>query len=247
MTMKRLIEWLRSVWAAPDKLKHIIVGMTLAVWSAMLIPSWAWILPLLVAAIAGAVKELYDSTGRGTVDRGDFWATLAGGIVVWFAAVAKLLFLCFFILLAPFACSPARNVSSSLSDSVRIEVCERTVFVRDTVWREFPTISEAVTVRADSSHLENRYAVSDARINFDGSLYHHLSTKPQREAIPIDRPVEYRDSIVYRDRTAEKIITVEVERDLTWWQQTQMRGFWLLLAIFVAMIGWRKVKSVFNR
>lgn len=89
--MKKLIDWLRSVWVAPDKLKHIIAGMAVASWTAILWPAWAWILPLVTSALAGALKELYDSTGRGTVDRNDFYATLTGGIVVWLAAIVKLL------------------------------------------------------------------------------------------------------------------------------------------------------------
>lgn len=149
-----------------------------------------------------------------------------------------------YILLAISSCCPGRKISAS-SDSMRVEVRERTVLIRDTVWRDFPLISEMVALQADSSHLENRYAVSDARIGSDGLLYHSLATKPQKEAIPIDRPVVYRDSIVYRDRTAEKVVAVEVERNLTWWQQTQIRGFWLLLAIFAVVLGWRKVKSLF--
>lgn len=142
------------------------------------------------------------------------------------------------VLLVITSCYPGRNIQSSSSDSVRLEIRERTVFVRDTVWRDFPLISETVTVQTDSSHLENRYAVSDARIRADGSLYHALSTKPQKEAIPIDRPVVYRDSIVYRDRNSERVVAVEVERDPTWWQQTQIRGFWLLLAV-LAIVVWR--------
>lgn len=41
----------------------------------------------------------------------------------------------------------------------------------------------------------------------------------------------YRDSIVYRDRVNTEI--VEVERELTWWQQTKMKGFWVLLVVIV--------------
>ncbi len=33
---------------------------------------------VLAAALAGAAKEAYDATGRGTVDRWDFIATVAG-------------------------------------------------------------------------------------------------------------------------------------------------------------------------
>ncbi len=128
-----------------------------------------------------------------------------------------------------------------------MEVNERIEFVRDTVWRDFPLIVERVTVRADSSRLENRYATSDARINLDGSLSHSLATKPQREPIPIDRPVEDRDSIVYRDRKVDVEKIVEVERDLSWWQQTQIGGFWVLLAALAVALRkkwWTLVKQI---
>lgn len=91
--MKTFINWLRSIWAAQDKVKHLFAGAIVAAWTAILWPAWAWILPPIFAALAGALKELYDSTGRGTVDRGDFYATLAGGVVVWIAVIVRLLFL----------------------------------------------------------------------------------------------------------------------------------------------------------
>ncbi len=37
--------------------------------------------------------------------------------------------------------------------------------------------------------------------------------------------------MIYRDRVNTDI--VEVERKLTWWQQTQMKGFWIVLAVLV--------------
>lgn len=76
---------------------------------------------------------------------------------------------------------------------------------------------------------------SDARINSDGTLFHSLATKPHREPIPIDRPVHYQDSIVYRDKLVKEVI--QVERELSWWQKTQIKGFWLLLAAFIALCG----------
>ncbi len=99
------------------------------------------------------------------------------------------------------------------------------------------------TVRTDSSHLETTTAVSDIRINPDGSLTHSLENKTDDLKIPTERPIEYRDSIVYRDRDVEVEKIVEVERELTWWQQTQMRGFWALLAL-IAFIYRKKILSV---
>jgi hypothetical protein len=141
----------------------------------------------------------------------------------------------FVILLVASGCCSTRHIATSSSDSTRIEVRWRTEYVPDTLFVEVPVQSEKVTTLSDSSHLENDYAQSDARINEDGSLFHSLDTKPQKKPMPVERPVEYRDSLVYRDK--EIIKTVEVERDLSWWQQTQMKGFWLLLSVVAVVIG----------
>lgn len=85
-------------------------------------------------------------------------------------------------------------------------------------------------------HLETSAAVSDARINPDGSLSHSLENKTDDREIPTQRPIEYRDSIVYRDREVEVEKIVEVERKLTWWQQTQIRGFWVTIIIILVLL-----------
>lgn len=148
------------------------------------------------------------------------------------------------ILAAMTACSPCRHLSTSTRDSVRVEVRTRTEFIRDTVYRDIPVQSEKVTTQDTTSHLENDYAESDARINMDGSLFHTLSTKPRRETIPIDKPVEYKDSIIYRDRAVKEV--VQVEKELSWWQKTQIRGFWALLVVFTFVFR-RNIVSLARR
>ncbi len=145
------------------------------------------------------------------------------------------------------ACCPTRTLTTSTSDSTRVEVRWRTEYVRDTVRITIPAQSEKVTTLADSSHLENDYAESDARINPDGSLFHSLDTKPQQKPMPVDRPVEYRDSIVYRDRKVDVEKVIEVERELSWWEQTQIKGFWLLLTVVSVVLGWKKVLPLIRR
>ena len=157
---------------------------------------------------------------------------------------SMILFILLAVLAAATACGPTRRLATSLTDSVRVDVRERTEYIRDTVWRDFPQIIEKVTVRLDSSHLENRYAASDARINPDGTLFHSLATRPQREPLPVDSPVRYRDSIVYKDRVAERIVEVEVERELSWWQKTQIKGFWLLLVGAAFVVGRKKLLTL---
>lgn len=140
-----------------------------------------------------------------------------------------LLFVC--VLVAVTACCPCRHIATSTSDSLHVKTEVRTEYVHDTVFVEVPVEKDRQTVRDSTSHLETSFAVSDARINSDGSLFHSLENKPQERPVPIEKEVIYRDSIVYRDRVNKEI--VEVERRLTWWQQTQMKGFWALLIIVV--------------
>lgn len=142
------------------------------------------------------------------------------------------------------SCCSSRHLATSSKDSVRVEIRTRTEYVRDTVIREIPSISEAITTRDTSSHLENFYAQSDARINLDGTLFHSLATKPQKEPIPIDKPIQYRDSIVYRDKVVKDV--VQVERELSWWEKTQMKGFWVL-AIVIVFVYRKKIMSVIRR
>ena len=134
-------------------------------------------------------------------------------------------------------CSPCRSVISSetATDSVRVEVKEHIVYVPDTVIVEIPAQTAERTTPDSLSHLENDYAVSTARIKPDGTLFHNLRTKPQDKPVEFQKPVQVRDSIVYVDRFRDRTKTVEVERELTWWQKTQIRGFWGLL-ILVALL-----------
>ena len=135
----------------------------------------------------------------------------------------------FIVLAGMTACCPCRHLTTSTRDSVRIETIVRTERIPDTVFVEVPVERERQTVRDTTSHLETSFAVSDARINPDGELSHSLENKPQKRPIPTEKEIIYRDSIIYRGRDTTEI--VEVERQLTWWQQTKMRGFWVLLAV----------------
>lgn len=129
------------------------------------------------------------------------------------------------------ACCPCRHLTTSTRDSVRVETFIHTEYIPDTIYIKVPIERERQTVRDTTSHLETSFAVSDARINPDGALFHSLENKPQKRPVPTEKEIIYRDSIIYRDRTNTEI--VEVERKLTWWQQTKMHGFWFLLAVVV--------------
>lgn len=133
-------------------------------------------------------------------------------------------------------CSPGKHLAKTQQqqDSTRVEVRKEIVYVPDTVYLEIPSQTAERTTRDSTSHLENDFAESDARINSDGTLYHDLRTKPQEKEIPVEVPKERKDSIIYRNIEVEKI--VPVERELTKWQKTQMRGFWVVLVVLVVYV-----------
>lgn len=144
------------------------------------------------------------------------------------------------ILLVSCGSSKHLTVQERHRDSVRIEYRQRTVFVPDTVFVEIPAQKAERTTKDSTSHLENDYASSYVRINSDGTLTHTLNSKPQAKPVPIKKPVEYRDSIVYKDKIINKknTITKYVHHKRSWWEQTQIYGFWAAIIIFA--ITYRK-------
>lgn len=138
-------------------------------------------------------------------------------------------------------CCPCRHLAASSRDSVRVEVRERIVHLHDTVTIEVPVESVRQTVRDTTSHLETSFAVSDARINSDGSLTHTLDNKAGDRPVEVETKIVYRDSIVWRDRTNWEV--VEVERALTAWQRFRLQGFWVLLWLLI--LAWGRPVAAF--
>lgn len=137
-------------------------------------------------------------------------------------------------------CASSRRLSESVhqQDSVQIKVETRIEYVPDTVYIEIPAQTAERETADSTSHLENDYATSDARIGSDGTLFHNLKTKPQKKPVEFEKPVERKDSIVYKTKTVTETRTVEVPRQLTWWERTQIYGFWFI--VFIAVIVYRK-------
>lgn len=147
-------------------------------------------------------------------------------------------------------CSPGKQLAKTQQqqDSTRVEVRKKVVYVTDTVYLEIPAQTAERTTRDSTSHLENDYAESDARINPDGSLFHDLKTKTQKIPKEVKTPVEQNDSTVYKykENTVYETVEVEVERELTWWQKTQIYCFWI--ALLVIVITYRKgILSIIKR
>ena len=141
------------------------------------------------------------------------------------------------ILLA--GCSPCKHLAETqeqMQDTTHTEVVTKTYFVTDTVRVEIPAQTAERTTADSVSQLENDYATSEARINPDGTLYHDLKTKPQDIPKEVQTPVQRKDSVVYRYKYRDVVKTVEAERELTWWQKTQMYGFWVAIAALVVCL-----------
>ena len=137
-------------------------------------------------------------------------------------------------------CAARRVAGVTSQDSVRVEVVERVEYITDTIEVAIPYEREAVT-RDTSSHLANAYAKSDAAILPDGRLFHSLETIPQLRPFSFEKPILRRDSIVFRNFYREEV--VEVERDLSWWQETQIRAFWAMLFIICIIILGKLLRS----
>ena len=144
----------------------------------------------------------------------------------------KRMILCVF--LAAAACSPKHYQPTIVyRDSVRVEVHER--LFHDTVSFEVPVIVEKNVTRDTSSHLENEWATSDAELK-DGFLWHSLETKGQTVYIPVTTIV--RDTVVVEKEATETIVTKEVEKPLTPWQNYRLRAFWWLILGIVALLAY---------
>lgn len=141
--------------------------------------------------------------------------------------------------LALVGCCHNRVVATTTTDSVRVDVVERIVEVRDTAYIEVGRDEQRVVVRDTTSTLSNRWATSRASIDTLGFLHHSLLTTPQTIAEPCTIFVPVADTT--RTRILLRTDIVEIVRELTWWQQTQIKGFWAMLAILAIWVLIRRI------
>lgn len=132
------------------------------------------------------------------------------------------------------SCGTPKNlpqVTTEHTDSVRVEYRDR--IIHDSIPYEVPIEIEKVITRDTASHLENRFAVSDAVVS-NGFLSHSLETKAQKIYVPYE--VHVTDTLVFEKEAEIRTVTVEVEKNLTWWQKFRLGAFWWLLGL--ALVGW---------
>lgn len=136
-------------------------------------------------------------------------------------------------------CCHNRVVATTTTDSVRVDVVERIIEVRDTAYIEVERDEQRVVVRDTTSTLSNRWATSRASIDTLGFLHHSLLTIPQTISKPRTIFVPIADTT--RTRVVHRTDVVEVEREMTWWQQTQIKGFWAMFAILAIWVLLRRI------
>ncbi len=142
------------------------------------------------------------------------------------------------------ACSPKILQSNTHTevqkDSVRLEIHER--IVHDTVYFALAPEKEKIVTLDDSSHLENSVAASDAYVR-DGKLHHTLETKKQDIPVPVSIPVadttKTSTSILQTDNNEVTTTIKYIEKELSWWQRTQIYGFWCMLILSILLFAWK--------
>ena len=143
------------------------------------------------------------------------------------------------------SCSPkiVEKIVTEVRDTTIVEIHER--IVHDTVKVEIPVIIENNVTPADSSHLENDYAVSDAYVK-DGLLHHSLRTKGGTIEVPVDIPVAdtatTHNHYENHEDTHERI--KEVEKPLSRWKSFKLDSFWWLILMISALLGWTFRKPI---
>ena len=147
------------------------------------------------------------------------------------------------VMLTAFACCPCRHITTGTTDSVRVEVRERIVKVRDTVKVYLPDERAENTTSDTTSRIETSAAVSTAMVS-DGKLHHALWNKQQPIGVAVDLKVKVDDITTERITTVRTV--VEVPADLSWWQQTQIKGFWVLLAALGLFVSRSRILQLFR-
>lgn len=113
--------------------------------------------------------------------------------------------------------------------------------VHDTARVEIPHIIEKNVTLDTMSHLENKYAKSDALVS-GGLLSHTLESIPQVIKVPVEIAVP--DTL--KITTVEKGEIVQVEKPLSFWQRLKIGAFWWLCGAILLCLLWIFRKTLFK-
>lgn len=144
----------------------------------------------------------------------------------------------FLIYLAAAVCLLS-SCSPKIVERVETRIEYRDRVVKDTVVFEIGKEVEKVLALDTASHLENTYAKSDAVVS-QGLLMHSLESKPQVIKVPYE--VRITDTVYTESATITE--TVEVEKELTWWQRFRLDAFWWLFWAVILLLLWTFRKMI---
>lgn len=123
-------------------------------------------------------------------------------------------------------CSCSPKIVESVKTEYKTEYRDR--IVHDTATFTIEKEVEKIVTRDTSSHLENRYAASDATVS-GGYLTHSLESKPQTIYVPYE--VKVTDTLIIEKEVTTAVETKEVEKELSWWQKVRLWAFLPLLLL----------------
>ena len=136
------------------------------------------------------------------------------------------------LLIAGVACL-LTSCSPKITEKVVTKIEYRERVVHDTTTFEVPVEVEKIVTKDTASHLENKFAKSDASVS-GGFLSHSLESKPQIIKIPVE--VHVTDTLIKEAEIKEVI--KEVDKPLSWWKSTKIEAFWWLLGALVLCLLW---------
>lgn len=110
-------------------------------------------------------------------------------------------------------CCPCRHLktTTTTSDSVRVDVRESVIERIDTSYISLPAEAVNNVTRDTFSRVETSYAISTARMDTSGFLWHDITTKDTPVQVLTKTITEHRDSIIYRDKVKEVRDVVQVK------------------------------------
>lgn len=150
----------------------------------------------------------------------------------WCGVVLSAYTIFFGIVVAFLACALFASCSPRIIEKTVTKIEYRDRIVHDTATVEVQHEVEKIVTKDTISHLENKYAKSDAIVS-EGLLHHSLESKPQIIKVPVE--VHVTDTLWTESEVIEK--EVKVEKPLTWWQKTRLDAFWgLVLSLILALI-----------
>ena len=152
---------------------------------------------------------------------------------------ARLLLYCLLTMTTIPSCSVCKP-RIEYRDSVRVEYRDR--IIHDTATFYVEKEVEKIITKDTASHLENRWAVSDASVS-EGLLYHSLESIPQIVKVPYE--VEVHDTTYIEKSAISEVQIKEVEKPLSRWKQAKLDAFWGLICALIISLVWIFRKRIF--